>query len=161
MDKLLHEAGQGLLQKHSESIGKIKVIMNSGEDMWSDIILVEDRLVGATKRIGVYRFLYKPLYEETNDIETSTKYIGAASNVGSRRSSHKRVFENKGKAIHAPGGTVFHSPAGQRMYEFDTNLNNWLYSWIEIDDIDFAKAYEAKLINDENPEFNNDNQAGI
>tara|TARA_Y100000593_G_C4312598_1_gene339142 strand:- start:3037 stop:3519 length:483 start_codon:yes stop_codon:yes gene_type:complete len=160
MEKLLIEAGHKLLQHQYESIARTKILMG-GKVKWSDPILVNDRLIGASGKTGVYRFLYKPLFDETGSITMSTKYIGHSKQVSDRRSGHKKVFLNEGKTIVAPGGTSFHSPCAQRMYEFDSKLDNWLFTWFGIDDTLLAKAFEDILIDSESPEFNNDKMAGV
>ena len=104
-----------------------------------------------SKSIGVYRIIYRPTGE--------TKSIGEG-NISQRRSRHKGCFLNGGEDMVSANGHVSPSQTAKKMYNYDPNINNWLFSFCVVNVKAVSTAYETELIKDEEPEFNLLSMAG-
>lgn len=76
---------------------------------------------GLTHKTGVYKIIHTP----TGNV----MYIGQG-NILQRRSSHMLVFKNNGETVvykDANGNITSSkdSPAGRKMFAFDSNVKNW------------------------------------
>mgnify|MGYP001269684581 FL=1 len=60
----------------------------------------------------------------------------------------------------SPNGHVSPSQAGKKMYIFDKNINNWLFSYIILGSKKVSTEYEKLLTELEEPEFNNLSMSG-
>jgi len=152
MDKIYQKSINIRIQKLSEHIGELK-LRSEMEPIWSTPIAIDERLpsgAGITKKMGVYQIIHKP----TNTIMSIGK-----GNLGDRRARHKRVFLNKGRPIENESSTSDSSTA-RKMYQHDTNLDNWLFSWCEVGNEELALEYEIQLQAYYNPEFNDQTLAG-
>ena len=89
--------------------------------VWS-VVQQMDKASVPTKTIGVYKIIYKP--------NGKVMSIGQG-NVSGRRTRHLSVFKNKGRDIIHSGGSTSGSVVGQKMYRYDDNLNNWLFSFCD------------------------------
>jgi len=47
------------------------------------------------------------------------------------------------------------------MYEYDTDIENWFFSFCVLHDKAVSQAYEKILIETEEPEFNNLSMSGV
>ena len=148
MDIIFNRAVVNKVQKISEQLENIKS-MSSFEPKWSDPAPIDS--IKISEGLGVYRIIYKPT--------GMTMYIGQGW-VFVRRSKHKRVFLNSGKAIIHPSGSVTDSPAGRKMFEYDTDIDNWLFQFCFIPSKQLCCEYEKGLQEDEEPEFNDQSMAG-
>lgn len=106
---------------------------------------------GISTSMGVYKIIHIPTMEIMS--------IGCG-NVGNRRIRHKNVFLNKGMPIIHEGGSSSDSQTALKMYLYDSNIENWAFSWARIWDRDLASIYEAQLIEGLKPKFNNLGMAG-
>ena len=150
MDKSYQKAVNEKLQQLSESVGRIKELSNV-EPTWSTPLQIDSTHKGITSVVGVYRIIYKPTME--------TMSIGQG-NVGARRGRHTGVFKNKGKDLIHPSGATSGSQTGQKMYRYDTNLDNWMFSFCDVGEKTLASEYENQLQIIEEPEFNNLSMGG-
>ena len=152
MDK---EYQRAVDQVKMELMSDLMVVTNLGfeEPVWSDIEPIDgkSKKAGISKALGVYRIIYKP--------SGLTMYIGKG-NIGARRYRHKNVFLNDGTPVTNPGGSVDNSPAAQKMYKHDTDINNWLFSWCDIGNDALSKSYEMVLQEIEKPPFSESYMAG-
>ena len=101
---------------------------------------------------------FTPEWFEPNPIE------GPAVGAGSRNKPlgiYKIIFRNKGEPIvRGPGQANTDSPAGRKMYNFDDDIDNWLFSFCKIDNKALCQKYEDCLIKNEDPEFNSPGMSG-
>jgi|TARA_B110000263_G_C14974797_1_gene358767 hypothetical protein len=150
MKNLYTLAITNVIQNLSEEIGGLK----SGsmvEPEWSIPALITEMSKGI-KGIGVYRIIYKPTL--------ITMSVGQG-NISARKGRHKAVFLNKGKDIVSKSGATSPSVTGQKMYQYDTNINNWLFSFCVVGNKKVAVQYEKLLQEIEEPEFNILSMGGI
>jgi len=75
-----------------------------------------------TNRPGLYRIHH-------HDDFMSTGY----GNLNSRRARHVRVFKKEGKADVSSNGRSSDSPVASKMYDIDSDINNWHISYQIID----------------------------
>jgi len=112
--------------------------------VWS-VVQQMDKVSVPTKTIGVYKIIYKP--------NGKVMSIGQG-NVSGRRTRHLSVFKNKGRDIIHSGGSTSGSVVGQKMYRYDDNLNNWLFSFCDCKEKTLASQFEYELQHQILPEFN-------
>ena len=123
---------------------------------WFEPNPIEDPAVGAgsrkSKNLGIYKIIYGPTDE--------VMYIGQGI-ISGRKSKHIMVFRNKGEPIvRGPGKANTDSPAARKMYNFDDNIDNWLFSFCIVDNKALCQRYEDCLIKNEDPEFNSPGMSG-
>ncbi len=161
MDNILAEAIANKIEEESKEIEKLKqMISNSYE--WTEPASITDRLSGMAKTIakdnkrvktymatGVYKIIHK---------DYGTMYIGQGV-IANRKSRHLLIFKNKGQTINFENSTS-DSQAGRKMYAFDDNIDNWLFSYIILDNKKVCTEYETLLTKIEEPEFNDQKMAG-
>ena len=159
MDKIFNRAVVNKVQATAEQLEQIKS-MADFEPEWSipgpfDSVIITGgcKEAGGVKHwtLGVYRIIYKPTGE--------TMSIGQGM-VTSRRTRHKRIFRNKGKAIISPGGAIEGSQPAQKMFAHDPNIDNWLFQYCFIPSKQLCSEYEKLLQENEEPEFNDLCQGG-
>ena len=160
-DKIFQKTVMEKMLSLTEERAEVKNLLNHSPE-WSEPkpIDTNQKFGGESKgRIkGVYKIIYKPFYEG-EDGTPYVMYIGQG-NVSSRRNRHKSVFKNKGKDIVSPNGHVSPSQAGKKMYIFDDNIDNWLFSYCNIGVKSLCSEYEKALQKEEEPEFNNSSMSG-
>mgnify|MGYP001172214044 FL=1 len=120
------------------------------EPTWSIPDKITNRSEG-TCGIGVYKIYHKDWIAEDVPL-----YIGQG-NVSARKNRHASVFKNKGKIL-ASGGD---SHAAKKMYAYDTDINNWYFSFCIVGNKSVASEYEDLLIKSQEPEFNNPSMSGV
>ena len=101
------------------------------------------RISGAP--IGVYKIFHKE--------DMSIMSIGQG-NISGRLSRHLSVFKNKGQDIRHKGGSTSSSITAQKMYKYDSDLNNWYFSWCEVKEKGLASEFESELQSLYRPPFN-------
>ena len=129
--------------KLQESLAKLEVIENN-IPVWSEPEPITSAKV-PSKTIGVYKIIYKP---------TGKVMSIGQGNVGNRKGRHKSVFLNSGKDITHGGGTTSGSVTAQKMFKYDSNIDNWYFSWCDVKEKTLASQYEAELQQNLLPEFN-------
>ena len=158
-DKLFQDIVIEQIQSLTEETTKVKNKVNFTPE-WSEPkpIDTNQKFGGQSKgRIkGVYKIIYKPFYE---DGLPCVMYVGQG-NVSQRCSRHKHVFKNNGKDLVSPNGHVSASQAGKKMYIFDDDIDNWLFSYCNIGVKSLCSKYEEALVKEEEPEFNNSSMSG-
>jgi hypothetical protein len=108
---------------------------------------------GISKAIGVYKIIYAP---------TGVVMSIGQGNIGARKDRHLQIFRNKGlSAIYKSSGASSGSQCGSKMYKFDSNIDNWLFSWCDCGNKNIAAELEIRLIDKYKPEFNLETMAGI
>ena len=155
MDKSYNTAVNNIIQRLSESIGRIKEL-SSNEPTWSDILpidgpspIIENESISSA--IGVYKIIYKPTMEVMS--------IGCG-NVSARKARHLGVFKNNGETIISKNGSPSGSMTGMHMFRYDSNIDNWLFQWCNVGNKELSEMYETILQQNENPIFNNESMAG-
>ena len=153
------------VQSLTEERAEVKNLLNFIPE-WSEpkpIILMTKgdisicRQSGSRKIKGVYKIIYKPFYE-AEDGSPYVMYIGQG-NVSQRCRRHTSVFKNKGKGLqHANSSSA--SQGAVHMYEFDDDIDNWLFSYCNIGVKSLCSKYEEALVKEEEPEFNNSSMSG-
>ena len=143
-------ATTNVIQALSEEIARLKG-RSMVEPEWSKPALITEPSEGI-RGVGVYRIIYKPTL--------TTMSIGQG-NVSARKARHKGVFLNKGKDIISKGGATSPSITGQKMYQYDPDINNWLFSFCVVGNKKVAVEYEELLQLTEEPEFNELSMGGI
>lgn len=121
---------------------------------WSKLIPITDKHYdGISKAIGVYKIIHAP---------TGKIMAIGQGNVANRRARHLQIFRNKGQSIlNKLSGSSCGSQTGSKMYKFDKNINNWLFSWCNCHTKNIAIELETRLINKHKPEFNLETMAGV
>ena len=120
---------------------------------WSKKIPIESLHTGGiSKAIGVYKIIHAP---------TGKLMAIGQGNIGARKMRHIAVFRNKGNAIIYKTGGADQSQTGFKMYKFDKNINNWLFSWCDCSNKNIASALENHLILKLKPKFNLETMAGV
>ena len=76
-----------------------------------------------TGSIGVYKIIHRP----SNKVMS----IGQG-NIGARKARHLGVFRNNGQTLISKNGKPSGSVTGQKMYEFDSNEDNWDFSLLAV-----------------------------
>lgn len=113
----------------------------------------DSTLVGASNKTGVYKILHKP----TNSI----KYIGQSSNIGQRKIRHRKVYTNKGIPLtSSTKSSHSDSVAGRKMYQTDSDINNWYISYMITENTELARKIEIYLGMKYKPEFNSEFMLG-
>ena len=107
---------------------------------------------GIAKAIGVYKVFYGP---------TGQLMSIGQGNISSRRSRHISIFKNKGESIMGESGASEGSQTASKMYKFDKNINNWLFSWCDCANKQIAIELENHLITKLKPKFNLQSMAGV
>ena len=90
-----------------------------------------------TNRPGLYRIYH-------ND---DLMYVGYG-NLNARRARHVIVFNKKGNADVSSNGRASDSPVASKMYDMDSDINNWYISYQIIDeeiDRDIADAVMKRM----------------
>ena len=107
---------------------------------------------GIAKAIGVYKVFHGP---------TGQLMAIGQGNISARKMRHIAVFRNKGNAIIYKTGGADQSQTGFKMYKFDKNINNWLFSWCDCANKQIAIELENHLITKLKPKFNLQSMAGV
>ena len=61
--------------------------------------------------------------------------------VGQRKSRHLGVFRNGGVDMISPNGHVSPSQTGKKMFAFDSNIDNWHFSYCLVPNKSICKNY--------------------
>ena len=146
-NKMFRQSVMNKVEELAKSLEHTKSLINL-EPQWSNPVKISEAIT--TKGIGVYKISHADL-----DIA----YIGQG-NVSSRRYRHLGVFKNNGKDMVSINGHVSPSQAGKKMYAYDSNLENWFFSYCIIGSKVVAVEYEKLLAEDIEPAFNNLSMAG-
>jgi hypothetical protein len=107
---------------------------------------------GISKAIGVYKIFHAP----TGKLMS----IGQGA-IGARKNRHISIFKNKGDSIIWESGASEGSQTATKMYKFDKNINNWLFSWCDCGNKQIAIELENYLIMKLKPKFNLSSMAGV
>ena len=107
---------------------------------------------GIAKAIGVYKVFHGP---------TGQLMSIGQGNISSRRGRHISIFKNKGDSIMWESGASEGSQTASKMYKFDKNINNWLFSWCDCANKQIAIELENHLIRKLKPKFNLQSMAGV
>ena len=142
MDIIFNKAVVNKVQEITEQLEVIKG-MSSFEPKWSNIEPITTIKIG--NGLGVYRIIYKP--------SGDTMSIGQGV-VSSRRTRHKSVFLNGGKDVVSPNGHISPSQTAKKMFLYDSNIDNWLFTYCFIPHKQLCSEYEKLLQENEEPEFN-------
>lgn len=150
MDKIFTKAILSQLEYHNRQISKMEEMIGN-DPVWSEPTPITERQIGISGKLGVYRIIYKPTME--------TVSIGQG-HVSTRKARHLSVFRNGGKDVVSSSGATSGSQTAQKMYKFDSNLDNWLFSWCDVGDKTVSSSYEHLLQLNEEPLFNDLKMAG-
>ena len=155
-NKIYQRAIAKSIQDLSESIGQIK-LLSEYPPKWAKPIPMFEKTGKVyrngipTATIGVYKIMHNK----------TVMYIGVGNNITGRISRHRDVFLNDGRDVKNPGGSTNPSTAAQNMYKYDTNKDNWYFSWCAIGNRKLSGIYETLLMEEYNPKFNDKSLAGI
>lgn len=150
MCKIYDKSVEYLIISLEEKIELLNQLKDS-EIKWSKPNQFSDSESGVSKAIGCYKIIYKP----------TMKVMGIGQgNISNRKARHKSVFLNGGVDIIHENGTSSGSPTAGKMFRFDSDLENWLFSWCDVGSKELAQIYEDKLIREFQPEFNSEHMAG-
>ena len=116
---------------------------------WSEAVPIEKAKVKGG--LGVYRMIYGPTKEVMS--------IGQG-HVGQRKSRHLGVFRNGGVDMVSPNGHVSPSQTGKKMFAFDSNIDNWYFSYCLVPNKSICAEYELQLQFEFEPQFNELSMAG-
>ena len=119
------------------------------EPEWSEAVPIEKAKVKGG--LGVYRMIYGPTKEVMS--------IGQG-HVGQRKSRHLGVFRNGGVDMISPNGHVSPSQTGKKMLAFDSNIDNWDFSYWLVPNKSICEEYELQLQTEMEPQFNELSMAG-
>ena len=147
-DKLFKKAVVDKIEKLAKQLAEAKLLVNHNPK-WSTPEKYTECSV--PQGIGVYKISHADL---------GIAYIGQG-NVNNRKYRHLSVFKNDGKDIVSINGHVSPSQAGKKMYAYDSNLENWFFSYCITGNKDVAVEYEKLLTEDIEPAFNNLAMSGV
>jgi hypothetical protein len=133
-----------------ESSRKYLDSIDPSDIQWSDMYNLTETINGLTNIIGVYQFIYKPTGE--------VLYIGYSRNISNRRSKHLTSFRLGGPSENPK--SYFKSTVGVKMYEFDSNGENYGFKYMEVGDEILAKEIELNMIKYHSPKFNSEWMGG-
>ena len=143
------KAVSNTVESISKDLENAKTLAGQEPD-WS----VPDKITNKSKHIcgvGVYKIYHRDWIAEDVPL-----YIGQG-NVSNRKTRHASVFKNKGKILDSGGD----SHAAKKMYAYDTDIENWFFSFCVLHDKAVSQEYEKILIENEEPEFNNLSMSGV
>ena len=138
------------IDKLKETIASIKKLKQK-KPVWTNPIPICAKQNSISNTIGCYKVIHK-LTNQVMGIGTGV--------VANRRNRHISVFRNNGVDIMHPNGTSSGSALAGYMYKFDSNIDNWLFSWCNIGNSYLAASYEYFLQKKFNPQFNKLEMAG-
>ncbi len=150
-DKLFKKAVANTIENLAKELAQAKLLINHNPE-WSTPIKFSERMAMGSNGIGLYKIIHKD--------GMITMYVGQGG-VGARKNTHMRFFKNKGKMIKYGASTWTKSEAASKMYEYDTDIENWFFSFCVLHDKAVSKEYETILIDTEEPLFNSEYMAGV
>ena len=153
-NKLFKKSVANTIEKQVKELEQSKLLINHNPE-WFTIKFTE-KMPGVKGNsidgIGVYKIMHKD--------DMITMYVGQGR-ISARRGCHKLVFKNKGKIIIGKTNSWTKSEAASKMYEYDTDIENWFFSFCVLHDKAVSQEYEKILIEDEEPLFNNLAMSGV
>ena len=152
-NKLFKKAVANTIENLAKELAEAKLLINHNPE-WSTPATISEAIKWGSGGIGVYKIYHKDWIAE--DVAS---YIGQGV-ISNRKSTHASVFRNKGKAIPCKSSNS-HSEAASKMYEYDTDIENWFFSFCVFDNKPVASEYEKILIKNEEPLFNNLAMSGV
>ncbi len=152
-NKLFKKSVANTIENLAKELAQAKLLINHNPE-WSTPIKLSERIKQGSGGIGVYKIYHKDWIAE--DVAL---YIGQGV-ISGRKGTHALVFRNKGKAIPCKNSNS-HSEAASKMYEYDTDIENWFFSFCVLHDKAVSQEYEKILIEAEEPIFNNECMAGV
>jgi len=108
--------------------------------------------VALKRKTGVYKIFHAKDFSKAMVIGEGV--------VAGRKSRHVSVFKNKGISIPHEGGSSSPCSTASKMYQYDSNIDNWYFSWCELPK-SISTKYEATLIKVLKPAFNLPSMAGL
>jgi len=137
--------GMKILEKQLKEIQKVDSILE-----WTQAKCINQVHKG-TGAIGVYKIIHRP----SNKVMS----IGQG-NIGARKARHLGVFRNDGQTLISKNGKPSGSVTGQKMYQFDSNENNWDFSLLAVGSKFLSCFIEEDLQAKLRPAFNADHMGG-
>lgn len=153
MKKIYNQVIEAKLLELKLEIQRIKSISKNVPKWTSPVPIQSSHSGGISAAIGVYKIIYAP----TGQVMSIGQGI-----IGKRKDRHMQIFRNKGQSVfNKLSGASSGSQTGNKMYKFDANIDNWLFSWCNCGNKNIASHLEARLIAKYKPEFNLQTMAGI
>ena len=152
-DKLFKKAVANTIENLAKDLAEAKLLINHNPE-WSTPAKISEAIKWGSGGIGVYKIYHKDWIAE--DVAL---YIGQG-NISDRKSTHAFIFRNKGKPVPCKHSDT-KSPVASKMYEYDTDIENWFFSFCVLHDKAVSKEYETILIDTEEPLFNSEYMAGV
>jgi hypothetical protein len=137
--------GMKILEKQMKEIQKVDSVLE-----WTKAKCINQVHKG-TGAIGVYKIIHRP----SNKVMS----IGQG-NIGARKARHLGVFRNDGQTLISKNGKPSGSVTGQKMFEFDSNENNWDFSLLAVGSKFLSCFIEEDLQAKLRPAFNADHMGG-
>ena len=150
-DNLFKKSVANTIENLAKELEQAKLLINHNPE-WSTPIKFSERMAMGSNGIGLYKIIHKD--------GMITMYVGQGR-ISARRGCHKLVFKNKGKIIIGKTNSWTKSEAASKMYEYDTDIENWFFSFCVLHDKAVSKEYETILIDTEEPLFNSEYMAGV
>ena len=105
----------------------------------------------AGRKQGIYCLIYK----STNEV----MYIG--NGVLSQRITRMRnIWSNNGQIIYHDGGGSSDHIGARKAFEMDSDENNWIIRWCQVEERMMREQIEIELVNRVDPPFNQKGMAG-
>ena len=153
MESIYNKVIQSKLLELKLEIKNIKLLSKTIPKFTKPISFESPHNGGISKAIGVYKIIYAP---------TGVVMSIGQGNIGKRKDRHLQIFRNKGLSVlNKSSGASSGSQSGSKMYKFDSNIDNWLFSWCDCGNKNIASELEIRLIAKYKPEFNLETMAGI
>lgn len=146
---LMNECCDDIIRKHQEQLEFFRFLRQRECEFRGYFSLYD--LQKTTKSVGVY-FI-------TNLADDQIMYVGQG-NIGKRISVHRSVFENKGETV-LTANSSYHSAAGQKMYNHDTDIDNWAWAYVLTHDKSLAERMETRLVEAWQTPFNASHMCGV
>ena len=135
-----------------ENLQANEELKKQADPVWTELFQISKRSpIALGRKTGVYKIYHK---------EQDEPMVIGEGVVAGRKSRHVSVFKNKGVAIAHSGGSSSPCSTATKMYQYDSDIDNWFFSWCELPKA-ISTKYETVLIKKLKPEFNLQSMAGL
>tara|TARA_R110002012_G_scaffold69495_3_gene179926 strand:+ start:1142 stop:1588 length:447 start_codon:yes stop_codon:yes gene_type:complete len=136
----------------NENLQANEELKKQADPVWIELFQISKRSpIPLGEKTGVYKIYHKE--------QDEPMVIGEGVLVR-RKGRHVSVFNNKGIAIAHSGGSSSPCSTATKMYQYDSNIDNWFFSWCELPKT-ISTKYETILIRKLKPKFNLQSMAGL
>ena len=145
----------------SENLKSIKELNSMPNPVWIEPYPIAGRSsVPLTYMLSGKQIWKTGVYKIFHWNNFDTPMVIGQGNIVDRQQKHRLIFRNKGSSVIYSGGSSSGCQTATKMYQYDTDIDNWYLSWCELPK-NIMEKYEAILIKELKPKFNADFMAGL